>query len=154
MQIKISIFLAVLGLLISILCGLVVDNHLSHILMVSFLSALGMGLLGIAIGTILDKNVPEVADTFSGGDSQDYNEYEEDNFSTGNTQTGVSIEGEEIAEQEKTDPEDDSMTPPPPTGKKDGNYGDHIVVDNVPIKNEPKLMAEAIRTMMANDDES
>lgn len=36
--------------------------------------------------------------------------------------------------------------------QKDGNFGDHIMVENIAIKNEPKLMAEAIRTMLARDD--
>lgn len=36
--------------------------------------------------------------------------------------------------------------------QKSGNFGDHIMVENIAIKNEPKLMAEAIRTMLARDD--
>lgn len=36
--------------------------------------------------------------------------------------------------------------------KKADKFGDHIIVENIAIKNEPKLMAEAIRTMLAKDD--
>jgi hypothetical protein len=30
-------------------------------------------------------------------------------------------------------------------------FGDHLIVDKIKIKNEPKLMAEAIKTMLAKD---
>ncbi len=39
-----------------------------------------------------------------------------------------------------------------PEKLKDGKYGDHIVVNNITFKNEPKMMAEAVRTIMAQDD--
>jgi hypothetical protein len=48
---------------------------------------------------------------------------------------------------------DPSLHPNPKNEKpKNGKFGDHIMIDNIPIKNEPKLMAEAIRTIMAQDD--
>ena len=31
-------------------------------------------------------------------------------------------------------------------------FGDHIIVNNVTLKNEPKIMAAAIRTMLAKDE--
>ena len=31
-------------------------------------------------------------------------------------------------------------------------YGDHLMINNIAIKNEPKLMAEAIRTIMSQDE--
>jgi len=47
----------------------------------------------------------------------------------------------------------DSASSFTPTGKraKDGHFGDHIIVEGVKLENEPKLMAEAIRTIMSKD---
>ncbi|GIX42120.1 MAG: hypothetical protein KatS3mg129_1853 [Leptospiraceae bacterium] len=36
--------------------------------------------------------------------------------------------------------------------EKPKQFGDHILVDKIAIKNEPKLMAEAIRTMLSKDE--
>ena len=35
---------------------------------------------------------------------------------------------------------------------KDGKYGDTIYINNIAFKNEPKLMAEAVRTILAQDE--
>lgn len=88
-------------------------------------------------------------EAFSGfGSAGGYEDYEDTNSVAGND-LGATIEGENFSDKASSDVDDSTAVTP----KADGNYGDHIVVDNIPIKNEPKLMAEAVRTMMANDDE-
>ena len=47
----------------------------------------------------------------------------------------------------------ESPIPAPVAAESKKAYGSHIMVDQIKIKNEPKLLAEAVRTMIMRNDE-
>lgn len=67
---------------------------------------------------------------------------------------GTGSSGSGFTSTDTTDSFSDGPTATVKARVKDGKYGDHIMRENIAIKNEPKLMAEAIRTMLAKDDET
>ncbi|MCB1176682.1 MAG: hypothetical protein KDK36_03790 [Leptospiraceae bacterium] len=149
MKTKFATGMTILGFVLSIICGFVVGNRIIHILTVSIVSAAAMGLVGVGVYTILEKKVPEFIEFLNnfgaGGISGDFDDDVEgvelsDENSEGRT-TELSQEGMEGTE-----------APIPASHQNDAKFGDHIMIDNIAIKNEPKLMAEAIRTFMAMDD--
>jgi len=152
LQIGFLLVFAILGALISTVCGILVGNRFTYILMVSGVSTLAFGGLGFGVYSVLEKKVPEFLEFLGeisfGGMSfsrshHDDGDFESDMHSEGgmtSDELGVQPVGEEsefAAMQAKI---------------KSGKFGDHIMVDKIAIKNEPKLMAEAIRTMLAKDD--
>jgi hypothetical protein len=146
---KFASVMAILGLILSLICGLIVGNRILHILTISLFSSLIMGLVGFGVFSILEKKVPEFIEflnnlSFKSGFSDDFEDQIE----------GVDLDenADHKSEIPTTDFED--STAPISNSKDNSKFGDHIMVDNIPIKNEPKLMAEAIRTFLAMDDSS
>jgi hypothetical protein len=161
LQIKFFVFFAILGFLISFLCGVSVGNKFFYVLMLSAISAICLGGLGFIVYLFLEKNIPEFLEVvgesnLSGSSFQDDSDNEPENNrrgSTFNTTVSDSGTGSRGASYSDEIPKVDTYSKP--AGKKsNGNFGDHLVVDNIPLKNEPKLMADAIRTIMAQDDGS
>ncbi|GBF50512.1 hypothetical protein LPTSP4_20380 [Leptospira ryugenii] len=151
MQIGFVLFFAVLGCLISSTCGFLVGNRFTYISFVTLLSSIAFGGLGFGIYYVLESRVPEFLEfvsTFSlaglGGGS------EESGFEEGET-SGFASEPSGIDDYGVASVAPPEMDPSLARAKS-GKFGDHIVIDKIAIKNEPKLMAEAIRTMLAKDD--
>lgn len=131
-----------------------VGNYLGHIIFITFLSTVGMAGFGFGVYTVLEMKVPEFLEllrNFTGG----YSGGDEDGLEGG----GSSSYGSH-SDMDSSSPGYDSPSSPDemraaasgiPRRKAD-KFGDHIIVENIAIKNEPKLMAEAIRTMLAKDD--
>ncbi|MCC5813798.1 MAG: hypothetical protein JJT78_03515 [Leptospira sp.] len=151
----ISVF-TILGLLISLTAGFMVGNRVTYIVFISMISSLSFAILGFGIHKVLEMKVPEFLSYLAElagimHESRSHDEMDEMG------------EGSRFGENANIDGEMDGasdsmgeMGPSFQTGdaKKSGKFGDHIMVDKIPIKNEPKLMAEAIRTMMSKDDEN
>ncbi|MCW7493935.1 hypothetical protein ND861_14535 [Leptospira sp. 2 VSF19] len=144
---------AILGAVISSVCGFLVGNRLGYIFFVSLISTFAFGGLGFGVFSVLQKKVPEFLEflsTFSigglGGDghSEDYDQEHGGMESTRSESAG----SDDFGVQQVGDQAMDAKL----AMAKSGKFGDHIIVDKIAIKNEPKLMAEAIRTMMAKDD--
>ena len=154
MQIVFLAGFAVIGAIISTTCGFLVGNRIGYILFVSSISTFAFAGLGFGVYTVLEKKVPEFLEFLgglsiggfgSGGEEGDMDEAgassmaSSDSGSLSSDDFGVQSGAESAAEAKL------AMA-------KSGKFGDHIIVDKIAIKNEPKLMAEAIRTMMAKDD--
>lgn len=151
MQIWFVLAFAILGAGISGVCGFLVGNRMTYILFVSFLSTLAFSGLGFGVYATLEKKVPEFLEFLgqfslglgSGAESLDEDETlgwePSGEGSPSSDDFGVGAVAQEGAEMRMA-------------ATKSGKFGDHIMVDKIAIKNEPKLMAEAIRTMMAKDD--
>ncbi|TGN19216.1 hypothetical protein [Leptospira idonii] len=154
MQLGFLVGFAILGTLISTVCGFLVGNRITYILFVSAISTLAFGGLGFGVYTVLEKKVPEFLEFLQGislggfGSSEgDYEGEEGGSFASGSESGSVS--GDDFGVQTAAgDPAMDAKL----AMAKSGKFGDHIIVDKIAIKNEPKLMAEAIRTMLAKDD--
>ncbi|EQA53322.1 hypothetical protein [Leptospira kmetyi] len=144
---------AVIALVLSPICGFVTGNSIGHILLVTVLSVVAFAVLGFGVHAILEMKVPEFldflanaageyvpaasdADGAGAGGGHDYTSHASDTeFSSGDGPSNSEV-----------------FASATPKRQKSGNFGDHIMVENIAIKNEPKLMAEAIRTMLARDD--
>ena len=155
-MIFIALFFGV-GLVISLTAGFIVGNRISYIVFVSLLSSLCFALLGFGIHKVLEMKVPEFLTYLAelAGIVQDSRSSQEDmgeGAGAGSFGMGSDIDNEMGENANSMDAVNDSFNAN--QAKKSGKFGDHLVVENVPIKNEPKLMAEAIRTMMAKDDEN
>ncbi len=152
MQVGFIIGFAVLGALISTVCGFLVGNRMTYIFFVSGLSTLSFGGLGFGVYSVLEKKVPEFLEflgeiSFGGFSfSREHSEYDESSADGMATEGGFS--GDELGASAQPESAHDIMQ----AQIKSGKFGDHIMVDKIAIKNEPKLMAEAIRTMLAKDD--
>ncbi|WP_367897522.1 hypothetical protein AB3N61_10360 [Leptospira sp. WS58.C1] len=147
-------FFSFLGLIISLVCGIMVGNYFGHIALVTFLSTVGMAVFGFGVYSVLASKVPEFLDLLGnftgasaggeedgleGGNRPSYSEHADMDTSTAHFDSPTSAD--EIRAAASGIPR-----------KKADKFGDHIIVENIAIKNEPKLMAEAIRTMLAKDD--
>ncbi|PJZ56517.1 hypothetical protein EHQ76_19745 [Leptospira barantonii] len=144
---------AVIALVVSPVCGFVTGNSIGHVLLVTVLSVVAFAVLGFGVHAILEMKVPEFLDFLAnaageyipatasdadgaGSGAHDYSSHASDSeFSSGDGPSNSEV-----------------FASATPKRQKSGNFGDHIMVENIAIKNEPKLMAEAIRTMLARDD--
>ena len=163
MKNKILIAFFVIGIGITLPGGILSGNPIISVLTYSLISSLILVGLVFGLLTFLESKVPEFIELLnspgfesSGEDSQtressDSSTSEESSFEAADS--GLAPGSSDIKSTL-------SSTSNPAGSEKEvknekprnGKFGDHIMVDNIPIKNEPKLMAEAIRTIMAQDD--
>ena len=135
-----SVIFACIGLVISISVGIVVQNDLIYVLWIGFVCMILSAALGFSVYKILEIKVPEFlailrGDGFSGDESElgDFSEMSsrgaDDSDSLQSGETGdISVDTDSAKV-----------------------FGDHIIVNKVKIKNEPKLIAQAIQTMLSRD---
>jgi hypothetical protein len=144
---------AILGAIISSVCGFLVGNRIGYIFFVSLISTFAFGGLGFGIFSVLQKKVPEFLEflsTFSIGGFG--GEGHADDFDHDHAGMESSSASGTSSDDYGVQPMGDAAMDAKLAMAKSGKFGDHIIVDKIAIKNEPKLMAEAIRTMMAKDD--
>ncbi|MGJ4746589.1 hypothetical protein ACQV5M_09555 [Leptospira sp. SA-E8] len=143
-----------LGLIISLVCGIMVGNYIGHILFITFLSTVGMAVFGFGVYSVLASKVPEfleLLNNFTGA----YTRGEEDGLEGGGRGSYSEHADMDTSTAHFDSPSNADEIRAAASGiprKKADKFGDHIIVENIAIKNEPKLMAEAIRTMLAKDD--
>lgn len=143
-----------IALVVSALAGVLVGNQMRHITYVSTISTLVFTGLGFGVYSLLKSKVPEALEflgTISlgelnlglglggGSSSSEYGSTME-TFSSGGSSSGSS--GDDFGVGETV-----SRSSSKPT-----KVGDTLVIDKIVLKNEPKLMAEAIRTILAKDE--
>ncbi|XDD48987.1 hypothetical protein AB3N59_11135 [Leptospira sp. WS92.C1] len=145
---------AVIAMIVSPICGFLAGNQFGHIVLVSILSTIAFSVFGFGVHAVLEMKVPEFLDFLSnlggefvasGSSSEDGAMAMRDYSNQGGDSDFGSTSGDSASSTEV-------FASATPRRQKSGNFGDHIMVENIAIKNEPKLMAEAIRTMMARDD--
>lgn len=129
---------AFLGLIVSLSAGFLVQNRITYILWLGIICMILSGMLGAAVYRILELKVPEFLDLLRGGIS---------GFSGSGAEGSSSQDSEGLSAAseayEGSSEFDESAKP--------DVFGDHIIVNKVKIKNEPKLIAQAIQTMLARD---
>ncbi len=153
-----SILFSIIGFLISLIFSLLSGNSWMPIVYSVFLSTLVSFILGMSVYLILKNKVPEIIEIFQQNEGgQNYNDFSEE---FGEEQLGDNFIQESDRIEESPSYENNEGMPvetvvneaSPFQDKKIKNFGDHIIVDKISIKNEPKLMAEAIRTMLSKDE--
>ncbi|MFN3605430.1 MAG: hypothetical protein ACK4UJ_12045 [Leptonema sp. (in: bacteria)] len=154
LKINFIVVFAILCLLISLLFSIFSGNSLISILLnLAFSSIVGAGI-GFVVYEILSKRVPELLEIFNVNSSvskRSFEVLEESEFDV--NRESIEEETNEDIKEEVVEPEATSI----PSSENDiksetKHFGDHIIVNKVSIKNEPKLMAQAIRTMLSKDD--
>ena len=143
LQIKFIAVFALLGLAVSLVFGLMSGNSLTHVVITALICTVLSAALGVGVYQVLKNRVPEFLDLLSGsGEASDLAEDE-----LGGLDDALDVSGDEDLPDaggespfaEGTEPE-----------RKE--FGDHILVDKVKVKNNPRLMASAIRTMLSRDE--
>lgn len=139
---KFIIVFAILGLFVSTVFGLLSGNRIEHTIFVIVVCTVVSGGLGFGTYSILLAKIPEFFQIFEGIEGfsgrSEASEFREEEFNDFGNEVDMQ-QGEQVAV------ESGDQSPAQ-------HFGDHILVDKVKIKNEPHLMAQAIRTLLAKDD--
>ncbi len=132
---------AALGLLISVVAGFLGGNRWTAVLVTALICTILSAGLGAATYKVLEMRVPEFLALFqgAGGEEELAPDFDEDALAAEEGFAAVAA--------------DDAPAPADDAGPDTKSFGDHILVNKVKIKNEPRLMAQAIRTMLAKDEE-
>ena len=130
---------AVLGLVISVAFGVLGGNRLGSLIVTAVVCTVLSGGLGVGTYKILEQRVPEVFDFFGGGGDEAVELDDDEGYEAASGEDGEEGEFAGVAAAEAPD---DSKA-----------FGDQIIVDKIKIKNEPRLMAQAIKTLLARDSD-
>jgi hypothetical protein len=152
---KIIIGFSLFGFFISLMGGIIAGNKPLHIALLSLISTGIFGALVFGLFAFLDQKVPEFMDFINNLGNSEYEPQEsaqETKMNEDNSNQASFDAGDSNSIGSSDSMEDAETIKPSPSKGKDTKFGDHIMVDNIALKNEPKLMAEAIRTIMAQDD--
>lgn len=156
--IKFVVGFGLVGLIVSFSAGILGGNRLTYVVITAFICTLISGAMGAGIYKFFELKVPELLDLFSGreseGESASYEEAEEYapaaeadmEYGAGRPESFGTTE--RIAGAPRVPPEAQQV----PGRGETQVFGDHLLVNKVKIKNEPRLIAQAIRTMLAKDE--
>ncbi|AVQ12102.1 Uncharacterized protein XB16_1774 [Leptospira santarosai] len=142
---------AFVALVVSTFCGFLIGNNFGHILLVAVLSMVAFSIFGFGVHAFLEKKVPEFLD-FLSNFGEGFSPVASASGNVGGGYDYTSHTGDAESSSGGESPNEEMFVAAASKPQKNGNFGDHIMVENIAIKNEPKLMAEAIRTMLARDD--
>lgn len=146
-------FFMIGGLFISLIFSLFSGNSVFSIIVNIIFSTFMSAIVGLVAYQVLKTKVPEFLDIFN-------IELKIPNRISNTTETEEELEYQSVAEpREEVEPSEDVLsyaseqTSLNETEQKvEKHFGDHILVNKISIKNEPKLMAQAIRTMLSKDE--
>ncbi len=142
LQIKFIAVFALLGLVVSLVFGLMSGNSLTHVLITALICTVLSAALGVGVYQVLKNRVPEFLDLLSGtGEASDLAEDE-----LGDLDALGASGDEDLPDADGESPFAEGTEP------ERKEFGDHILVDKVKVKNNPRLMASAIRTMLSRDE--
>lgn len=149
------IFFSTLGLIISLIFSFFSGNSIGNIIYNILFSSIVGGILGFSVYYVLKNKIPEILEIF------DFEYFSGRSFTSNIESTGFdeSITEDELNEEIeenniRTNDAEESISVVTTNEEKveNKNFGDHILVNKISIKNEPKLMAQAIRTMLSKDE--
>ena len=146
----------VTALIISLAFGFIGGNHPVN----AIITGIVCGVIGAGIGAgvyrFLQMRVPEILDAFQKGPESsapppdDYEPLEAAQDFSGGGQTDASgVDDPAVASLGSATA---GIGPAVSAAPASGAFGDHILINKIKIKNEPKLMAAAIRTLLAKDE--
>jgi hypothetical protein len=148
----------VMALFLSIIFGILAGNGIGTILLKTGILSLVFVAIGYGIVLVIRKYVPELYDAINGilvSVPVTDGVVETDKNQKSAAAAPGEVSGTQIPEQEKqTDefvPMKDSDFVKTEYSSEKGKMGKHYVVDEKKFKYEPKIMAEAIKTMMKKD---
>lgn len=154
---RFSVVFGIIALILSVIIGLFAGNDVGFVVIRSMIMTIAFMILGYGVIFIVQKFVPEMLGLAGSNEP-----LPSDDFQIDSDAVVSEINGDAIVQEEVQDiGEDDSVPLVDSTLKKDyfniseeeGKLGKHIIVDESKIKYEPKIMADAIRTMLKRDEE-
>ncbi len=160
---RFSLFFGIIALILSIIIGLFTGNDIGIVFIRALIMTIAFMVLGYVIIFIVQKFVPEMLGVVGSGEPMREGDVQVNSgpvaseiISDDMVQEDVLEGGEGISEGG----EDESVPLVDDTLKRDSfnigeeerKLGKHIVVDESNIKYEPKIMADAIRTMLKRDE--
>lgn len=148
------------GFFLSLLTGIVAGVSFGSVVLRAFIFLLVFSALGFGLHFLFEFRMPEVLEVLTGQSGDDELEAAADAEDLDVGEGGAVTASEGEGGESYTGGGAVGLGDSSPAGarnlegeKKSGVFGDHILVEGVKIQNEPKLMAEAVRTMLAKDDE-
>ena len=171
LEIKTAVIFGTISLVLSLVIGIASGNNFGNALITSMILMLVFSGLGYGIILVLNNFVPEFLEVFRKfnepsnvdhtGDTIDINNEkvsetaEQDGFGEISEGEGSGSPRSEAGDPVDFEPLETKDMKRYNTGseKQDAKLGKHIVVDQKKVKYEPKIVAEAIRTMMRRDND-
>lgn len=174
-ELKIGAFLGLIALVLSLLTGIIAGISPGIVFLRAFFGMLIFAGIGYGAVTVLKKFVPEIGSlsTDTSGEAGDLeagidDSPDEERISVLSGDEGLETPADSFTELNtdeipRVQPEGDGFEPQSPLSGPEGSQsaatpssgklGKHIIADEELFKYEPKLMAEAVRTMMSKDEE-
>ena len=148
----------IIALLLSFVVGILAGNDIGHVFVRSLIMTIGFVVLGFAAIYIIQRFVPEMLEMRGTTDLlKDDEEVEVESEVTESEVNDDEIdkESDSVSEEDESVPLSDStfVNDYSDISQGEGKLGKHIIMDESKIKYEPKIMADAIRTMLKRDEE-
>ena len=134
---KVSFFFAFLSALVSYLCGFLAGNEAFHIFKIMSIVFIANFTISFVCFYILKLEIPEISDLID-----KFTDISNEKFDVINSMSTDSYKSENVKKAAKKNMKNNK--------KDDDNY---LTVENTQVKNEPELMAKAIKTMLSKDKE-
>ena len=152
-KIKIAVILAVLAFTVSLIAGFFSGAVISVIIIRIVTAIIVFAVMGYCIGFIINKYVPEIMSLFK-KESEENPEFssEPEDFEGQEQDSEQDFAVEDSPFSEMRPDEMNRLSESTSLDPSEGKLGRHIVSTEDTMKYEPKLMAEAIRTMMSKDE--
>ena len=173
---KATVLFAAIALVVTFLAGILGGVSITVVIIRMIIAGLVFAGIGFAAAFVVKKYVPELMDITSvmepsetpdvladEGEAPVTGEYEQAAYAEGGMEPSAGSEGfteftgEEFPRVSSKQEQglDDSLDNPTGNGRVDtsrGKMGKHIIADEKTFQYEPKLMAQAVRTMMKKDE--
>ena len=176
-QYLIPIIFAILGYIVSLISSIIGSVGTTSIIIRPILSAIVMGGIGAGIIYFFQEDIHKIQSELVETDStttENTSEFVETDSTKNENITNTEVKNTDQSNNEVNDTDrsnKNEVKKPTETNQKTGFIPDpiptrqnitasqhtkapegHIMVEGVPIKNEPRLMAEAIKHLLAKDD--
>jgi hypothetical protein len=158
LETKSAAVFGIIALVISFILGLVAGNGLGFVLMRSLILSLIFAGIGFGAIVVLRKFVPEFIEVLESSASASREESEDvdvgESVPTSSESAPSTAVGEESSGEKQFQPlgKDDFMRVGVDSGIGEGKLGRHFVDEKKTVKYEPKIIADAIRTMIRRDE--
>jgi len=151
-NLKFVLVFGIIGFFLSFITGLISGIQFGTIVIRAIIFMLVFASVGFGFFQLFNWKFQEILEE-SSQDSKEFSNGE--SLDAVPADTAINDDDEEIAHEEKPPEiptEHQAYNLDSGAKKTSGHFGDHIMVQGIKIENEPKLMASAIRTLMAKDD--
>ena len=170
-ELKTGVFMGLAALVLSFLTGIIAGIPVGTVVLRAFIAMVLFTGIGYGAVTVLKKFVPEIDSLADGGEDAAGmpNLGDIEGQDAGNIEDQLDKSGEEAFSELNTDeiprvqPGDNEFEetlsseknsgPEKRPGSSGRKLGKHIIASEDAFKYEPKLMAEAVRTMMSKDED-